>query len=76
MTPQDLVVKGPFVAAIAIARAVRVVADGDPGREHLLVLTALGGLAIVAALTLVTGAGIPGPDGTGRVTAFGGASSH
>ena len=34
---------------------------------------ALGGLAIVAALTITTGSPIAGGDGTGRLTAFGGA---
>src|SRR5215211_844982 len=44
-----------------------------PGRRGPALVTALGGLAIVALLTVVTGAGVPGADGTGRVTAFGGA---
>ncbi|HET9851999.1 MAG TPA: NADH-quinone oxidoreductase subunit N [Candidatus Limnocylindrales bacterium] len=73
MTANDLVVIGPFVAAIVVALAVLVVDLIAPGRRGPALVTALGGLAIVAALTVVTGAGIPGADGTGRVTAFGGA---
>ena len=73
MTGQDLVVIGPFVAAILVALAVLVVDLIWPGRRGTALLVALGGLVIVTALTITTGAGVPGPDGTGRVTAFGGA---
>jgi NADH-quinone oxidoreductase subunit N len=73
MTANDLVIIGPFMAAIAVALAVLIVDIVAPGRRGPALVAALGGLAIVAALTIATGAGVPGADGTGRVTAFGGA---
>jgi NADH-quinone oxidoreductase subunit N len=73
MTGQDLVVIGPFIAAVVVALAVLVVDLIAPGRRGPALLAALGGLAIVAALTITTGLPIAGGDGTGRLTAFGGA---
>ncbi|HET8784496.1 MAG TPA: NADH-quinone oxidoreductase subunit N [Candidatus Limnocylindrales bacterium] len=73
MSGNDLVVIGPFIAAVAVALAVLVVDLIWPSRRGPALLVTLAGLAVVAALTITTGAGVPGPDGTGRVTAFGGA---
>ena len=73
MTGNDLIVIGPFIAAVIVALAVLVVDLIAPGRRGPALVTALGGLAIVAALTISTGMPIAGGDGTGRLTAFGGA---
>ena len=73
MTGQDLIVAGPFIAAVVVALAVLVVDLIAPGRRGPALLVALGGLAIVAALTVSTGLPISGGDGTARLTAFGGA---
>ncbi len=73
MTGNDLVVIGPFIAAVVVALAVLVVDLIAPGRKGPALVVALGGLAIVAALTITTGLPIAGGDGTGRLTAFGGA---
>jgi NADH-quinone oxidoreductase subunit N len=69
----DLVTSGPFVAAIALALLVLVVDLVVPGRRGPVVVVGLVGLALVAALTVVTGIDAAGPDGSGRVLAFGGA---
>ena len=73
MTGNDIVVIGPFIAAVVVALAVLVVDLIAPGRRGPALVAALGGLAIVAALTITTGMPIAGGDGTGRLTAFGGA---
>ena len=73
MTGNDLVIIGPFIAAVLVALAVLVVDLVVPGRRAPALVAALGGLAIVAALTITTGLPIAGGDGTGRLTAFGGA---
>ncbi len=65
MTWQDLSIVAPLVAAVLVAVAVLVVDLAWPGRSRPAIATALGGLAVVAALTFVAGA-TPG-------TAFGGA---
>jgi NADH-quinone oxidoreductase subunit N len=70
--PNDLLVVGPFVAAVCVALAVLVVDIAMPGRRTPALVTALGGLAIVAALIITTGLPVTGGDGTLRLTAFGG----
>jgi len=52
----DLVTIGPFAVAVLVAIAVLIVDLARPGRKTALLVTALGGLAIVALLTLSTGA--------------------
>ncbi len=52
----DLVTIGPFAAAVLVAVAVLVVDVVRPGRRGLVLGTSLGGLVIVAALTVATGA--------------------
>jgi NADH-quinone oxidoreductase subunit N len=71
--PQDILVLGPFIAAVVVALAVLLVDLVIPGRRNPVVLVSLVGLAIVAALTITTGSAVAGGDGTARVTAFGGA---
>ncbi len=73
MNPSDLVVIGPFAAAVVVALAVLVVDLVAPGRKAPVLVASLGGLAIVAALTITTGWAVAGGDGTARVTAFSGA---
>jgi NADH-quinone oxidoreductase subunit N len=73
MVLNDLVALGPFIAAVAVALAVLVVDLVAPGRKAAVLVVSLGGLAIVAALTLTTGQAVAGGDGTLRVVAFGGA---
>ena len=73
MSGNDLVIIGPFIAAVFVALAVLVVDLVVPGRRAPALVAALGGLAIVAALTITTGLPIAVGDGTGRLTAFGGA---
>ena len=73
MIGNDLIALGPFIAAVVVAIAVLLVDLVVPGRRTPVLVVALGGLAIVAALTLSTGAAVAGGDGTARVTAFGGA---
>ena len=63
MTLQDLVPIAPLIAAVVVALAVIVVDLIWPGRQGPVVLTSLGGLALVAAVVLVTG--------TTRASAFG-----
>jgi NADH-quinone oxidoreductase subunit N len=65
MTWQDLVTIGPLAAAILVAVAVLLVDLAWPGRTAPVAAAALGGLAVVGVLTIVTG-------GT-TATAFGGA---
>ncbi len=65
MTFQDLVTIAPFVAAVLVAVGVIAVDIVAPGRRGPILVVALGGLAIVALLTMVTGAT--------AATAFGGA---
>jgi NADH-quinone oxidoreductase subunit N len=69
----DIVVIGPFIAAVAVALAVLIVDVAVPGRRGPVLVISLGGLAIVAALVLTTGLPVAGGDGTLRETAFGGA---
>jgi NADH-quinone oxidoreductase subunit N len=69
----DLIALGPFIAAVAVALVVLVVDLVAPGRRAPVLIASLGGLALVAALTLTTGAAVAGGDGTLRVVAFGGA---
>ena len=52
MTGNDVIVIGPFIAAVVVALAVLVVDLIAPGRRGPALLTALGGLAIVAARLL------------------------
>jgi NADH-quinone oxidoreductase subunit N len=56
MTFQDLVTIAPLAAAILVAAAVLFVDLAWPGRNGPVLVVSLSGLAIVAALTLVTGA--------------------
>ena len=70
--PNDVIAIGPFIAAIGVALAVLVVDLIAPGRRGPALVASLGGLAIVAALTIATGAFIR-DDPTARVVAFGGA---
>ena len=65
MTMDDLIIIGPFLAAVATAIAILIVDLVRPGRDSWAVGTALIGLAITAVLTVSTG---PVPS-----TAFGGA---
>jgi NADH-quinone oxidoreductase subunit N len=71
--PNDILVIGPFIAAVLVALAVLVVDLAAPARRNLAIGTALVGLAIVAVLVVTTGSSVAGGDGTARVTAFGGA---
>lgn len=64
MTYQDLVTIAPFVVAILVAVAVIVADVALPNRRGPVLVVALGGLAIVGLLTIVTG--------TSPATAFGG----
>jgi NADH-quinone oxidoreductase subunit N len=70
--PNDLIAIGPFAGAVLVALAVLVADLVWPGRRGPALVVSLGGLAIVAALTLAAGAFI-GADPTARVVAFGGA---
>lgn len=65
MTSENLVTIAPLIAAVLVAAAVLLVDLVAPGRRGPALVTALGGLAIVAVVTLAVG-------GTER-TAFGGA---
>src|SRR5438093_8895671 len=73
MTVGDLFTISPFVVAVGVAIAVLVAGLVGPGKRTPVLAVSLGGLAIVAILILITGAAATGADGTGRVTAFGGA---
>jgi NADH-quinone oxidoreductase subunit N len=73
VTTNDLVVIGPFIAAVMVAIAVLVVDLVAPGRRGPALAVSLGGLAIVALLTLTTGSAVADPDGPQRVVAFQGA---
>lgn len=64
MNFQDLVTSAPFVAAILVAAGCVVVDVIVPGRRGPLLVVALGGLAVVGLLTLITG--------STPATAFGG----
>jgi len=65
MTWSDLVTIAPFVLGVVVAMAVLVADIAVPGRQRPILVVSLGGLAIVAAVTLVTG--------STAATAFGGA---
>jgi NADH-quinone oxidoreductase subunit N len=65
MTFQDIVTIAPLVGAVLVTVATLLVDLAWPGRREPVLAVSLGGLAIVALLTLVTG-GTP-------ATAFGGA---
>jgi len=73
MTVGDLFTISPFVVAVGVAIAVLVADLVAPGKRTPALAVSLAGLAIVAGLTLIVGAAATGADGTGRVTAFGGA---
>lgn len=73
MELNDILALGPFIAAVAVALGVLVVDVIAPGRKVPVLVVSLGGLALVAVLTLTTGAAVAGGDGTIRVVAFGGA---
>src|SRR5215212_6204763 len=68
----DLIAIGPFAAAVLVAIAVLLVDLVAPGRRGPALVASLGGLAIVAALTIAAGAFI-GDDPSARALAFGGA---
>ncbi len=67
MAWSDIVTIGPFAAAVLLAAVVLVVDLVRPGRTGLIVFVSLAGLALVAALTIVTG--------QTEATAFGGSYS-
>jgi hypothetical protein len=69
----DLILIGPFVAAVAVAIAVLIVDIVAPGRRAPVLVASLGGLVLVAALIVSAGSAVAGGDGTARLTAFGGA---
>ncbi len=69
---EDLRVISPLIAAVLTAAAVLIVDLVRPNRPSVAVGTALLGLAITAAVTLVVGLA-PGPIFAGPATAFGGA---
>ncbi|MEO5705111.1 MAG: NADH-quinone oxidoreductase subunit N [Candidatus Limnocylindrales bacterium] len=71
--PNDVIALGPFIAAVLVAIAVLVVDIAVPGRRGPVLVVSLGGLAIVAALTLTTGQPVANAIGTDRIVAFGGA---
>ena len=73
MELNDLVALGPFILGVGVALAVLVVDLIVPGRRGPVLAVSLGGLALVAALTLATGQSTAGGDGTLRAMAFGGA---
>ncbi len=73
MTLDDLIVIGPFAAAVGVALAVLIVDLIAPGRRGPVLVVSLGGLALVAALTVLTGSDVAAQGGTARATAFGGA---
>ena len=73
MTVGDLFTISPFIVAVGVAIAVLVADLVAPGKRTPALAVSLAGLAIVAGLTLIIGAASTGADGTGRVTAFGGA---
>jgi NADH-quinone oxidoreductase subunit N len=73
MLPNDVIALGPFIAAVAVALGVLLVDIVVPGRRGPVLVVSLGGLAIVAALTLATGQAVVGGDGKLQVLAFGGA---
>jgi NADH-quinone oxidoreductase subunit N len=64
MTMADVSAIAPLVTAILVAIAIIVVDIALPGRQFPALAVALGGLAIVAVVTIVTG--------QSRATAFGG----
>ena len=65
MTFPDIVTIAPFVAAVLVAAGIIVADIAAPGRRGPVLVVALGGLAIVGVLTVITG--------TTQATAFGGA---
>jgi NADH-quinone oxidoreductase subunit N len=73
VTVTDLAVIAPFVLAVGVAIAVLVADLVAPGKPTPALAVALAGLGIVAIATLSVGAGASGPEGLGKVTAFGGA---
>jgi NADH-quinone oxidoreductase subunit N len=56
MSLNDLVTIAPLVAAILVAAAIVVVDMVVPGNRPAALVTAFGGLAVVAALTVIVGA--------------------
>ena len=73
MSTNDLVLLGPFIAAVGVAIAVLVADLVAPGKRGPTLAVSLGGLAIVAILTLTTGSAVADPDGPQRLVAFNGA---
>ena len=72
--PNDILALGPFIAAVAVALGVLIVDLIVPGKKGPVLVVSLGGLAIVAALTLVTGRSVAAdPTGIAHVVAFNGA---
>src|SRR5689334_18606489 len=71
MTSSDLITIAPFAGGVLVAIAIRIADLVAPGRRSLALIVSLGGLAIVALLTLTTGATATAADGA-RITAFGG----
>jgi NADH-quinone oxidoreductase subunit N len=69
----DILALGPFIAAVLVAIGVLLVDVVVPGRRAPVLVVALGGLAIVAALTITTGSAVAGGNGTLQIYAFGGA---
>jgi NADH-quinone oxidoreductase subunit N len=71
VTTDDLLTIAPFVAGVGVAIAILVADLIAPGRRGPVIAVSLIGLAIVALLTITTGAAAG--DFAGRRTAFGGA---
>ena len=72
ITPHDLAVLAPFVAAILAAAAVLVIDFILPGRTVPALFVTFGGLALVAALIAIEGQVAAGEQG-GKAYSFGGA---
>jgi NADH-quinone oxidoreductase subunit N len=71
MNTSDLITIAPFAGGVLVAIAILIADLVAPGRRSLALLVSLGGLAIVALLTLTTGATATAAEGA-RITAFGG----
>ena len=66
MTLSDIVVLAPFIATILLSAAILIVDFAFPGRRGPALLTTFAGLAVVAALVVITGQSCSAtPDGCG-----------
>ena len=73
MISNDIVALGPFITAVVVALAVLVADIALPGRRGPVLVVSLGGLALVAAITFITGQSVATDVDGARLTAFGGA---